>query len=146
MKAWVRKLSFAAIAATHLKGAYPKGGYAAIADIPRPRANGYYRPQPDIHKQVRLASMTRSRTPLETAAGKLIAAIQKEWGIEAGGPEAAASEEAMHAAHGLLQAASKFGAIESVIGSSSVATYLGEQWVQAHPQVLPYIEALEGAQ
>jgi hypothetical protein len=87
--------------------------------------------------------MTRSRTPLESAAGKLIAAIQEEWGIEVGGPEAAASEEAMHAAHGLLQAASKSGAIESVIGSSSVATYLGERWVQADPQVLPYIEALE---
>jgi len=35
--------------------------------------------------------MTRSRTPLEVAAGRLIAAIQKEWGIEAGEPESAAS-------------------------------------------------------
>lgn len=90
--------------------------------------------------------MTRSRSPLEAAAGKLIAAIQKEWGFEAGEPESATSENVMHAAHGLLQAASKFGSLESVIGSSSVSAYLGEQWVRAHPTVLPYIEALEDAQ
>lgn len=75
--------------------------------------------------------MTRSPTPLEAAAGK------KEWGIEAGEPESAASENVMHAAHDLLRAASKFGSIVSVTGSGSVSTFLGEQWVQAHPQVLP---------
>ncbi|MDQ0028132.1 hypothetical protein J2X90_005985 [Variovorax paradoxus] len=90
--------------------------------------------------------MTRSRTPLEAAAGKLIAAIQKEWGMEAGEPESAASENVLHAAHRLLQAASMSGSIVSVIGSDSVSTFLGEQWVQAHPRVLPYITALEGVQ
>jgi len=35
-------------------------------------------PKPDLRKPVRSAPMTRSRTPLEAAAGKLIAAIQKE--------------------------------------------------------------------
>ncbi|MFS2166012.1 hypothetical protein [Variovorax sp. Varisp62] len=90
--------------------------------------------------------MTRSRKPLEAAVGKLIAAIQKEWGNEAGEPESAASENAMHAAHKLLQAASKLGSIESVIGPGPVSTYLGAQWVQAHPRVLPYIEILEGSQ
>ncbi|RSZ37250.1 MULTISPECIES: hypothetical protein [unclassified Variovorax] len=89
--------------------------------------------------------MTRSRTPLEAAAGKLIAAIQKEWGIEAGEPGSAESEKVMHAAHGLLQAAAKSGSIAGVIGSGSVSTFLGEQWVQAHPRVLPYIAALEDA-
>lgn len=39
--------------------------------------------------------MTRSRTPLEAAAGKLIAAIQKEWGLEAGESTSAASENVM---------------------------------------------------
>lgn len=90
--------------------------------------------------------MTRSRTPLEAAAGKLIAAIQREWGIEAGEPGSAASENVMHAAHELLQAASKLGSIASVTGSGSVSTFLGEQWVQVHPKVLSYIAALEGAQ
>jgi hypothetical protein len=90
--------------------------------------------------------MTRPRTPLEAAAGKLIAAIQKEWGVEAGEPESAASDKVMHAAHDLLQAASKFGSILSVTGADSVSTFLGEQWVQAHPRVLPYIAALEDAQ
>lgn len=90
--------------------------------------------------------MTRARTPIEAAAGKLIAAIQKEWDIEAGEPEAAASESVMHAAHDLLQAASEFGSIANAIGSGSVSTFLGAQWVEVHPRVLPYIAALEGAQ
>jgi hypothetical protein len=88
--------------------------------------------------------MTRSRTPLEAAAGKLIGAIQKEWGIDAGEPESAESEDVMHAAHDLMQAASKFGSISNVVGSGSVSTFLGE-WVAAHPRVLPYIVALEVA-
>lgn len=90
--------------------------------------------------------MTRSRTPIESAAGKLIAAIQKEWGIEVGEPASAESENVMHSAHELLQAASKFGSIASVIGSGSVSTFLGEDWVRAHPRVLPFIAALESAQ
>lgn len=102
------------------------------------------RPQPVVRQRVRFAPMTRSRTPLEAAAGKLIAAIQKEWGNEAGEPQSAESESVMHAAHELLQAASKFGSIVSVIGSGSVSAFLGEQWVQAHPGVLPYIAVLEG--
>lgn len=104
------------------------------------------RPGPDLRKQVRFALMTRSRTALEAAAGKLIAAIQKEWDIEAGEPGAVASENVMHAAHDLLLAASKFGSIASAIGSGSVSAFLGAQWVEAHPRVLPYIAALEGAQ
>lgn len=89
--------------------------------------------------------MARSRTPLEAAAGRLIAAIQKEWGIAAGEPWAAESESVMHAAHELLQAAGRFGSIAGVVGSGSISMFLGEQWVQAHPRVLPYIAALEDA-
>lgn len=90
--------------------------------------------------------MPRHRTPLEAAAGKLIVAIQKEWGSEAGQPWAARSEAVMHSAHALLQAASKEGSIESVIGPGSVRTFLGWEWVDAHPTVLPYIADLEAAQ
>ncbi|RYG57887.1 MAG: hypothetical protein EON56_01335 [Alphaproteobacteria bacterium] len=88
--------------------------------------------------------MTRSRTPLEAAAGKLIAAIQKEWHIEAGESGSAASEKVMHAAHDLLQAASKFGSIASTVGTGSVSTFLGVQWVENHPRVMPFIAILEG--
>ncbi|SCK35366.1 hypothetical protein VAR608DRAFT_3197 [Variovorax sp. HW608] len=90
--------------------------------------------------------MTRSRTPLQAAAGKLIAAIQKEWVIEFGQPERYASENVMNEAHLLLQAASKPGSIASVIGTGSVSEFLGEQWVRNHPRVMPYIEALERVQ
>jgi len=103
------------------------------------------RPKPDFRKPVRFAPMTRSRAPLEAAAGKLIAAIQKEWDLELGEPWAATSIDVMNAAHSLLQAASKFGSVETVVGSGSIVTFLGEQWAQAHPRVSPFIEALERA-
>lgn len=86
--------------------------------------------------------MPRVRDPLELAAGKLVSAIQREWGAEAGEPAAAASEEVMHSSHSLLQAA-KQGSIAGVVGSGSVSAYLGEQWVRSHPRVWPHIQALE---
>ena len=67
--------------------------------------------------------MTRSRTPLETAAGKLVAAIQKEWGAEAGESTSVASENVMYAAGDLLKAASKFGSIMSVTGSLRIDVF-----------------------
>lgn len=87
--------------------------------------------------------MPRNRTPLEAAAGKLIASIQKEWTAEAGRPESAASEEVLHTAHDLLQAATRDGSIASAIGTRTVAQFLGTQWLHDHPQVLPYVRALQ---
>lgn len=65
--------------------------------------------------------------------------------MELGEPEAATSFDVMNAAHDLLQAASKFGSIETVVGMSSIAAFLGERWVQAHPRVSPFIDVLERA-
>ena len=87
--------------------------------------------------------MPRDRTPLEKAAGKLISAIQREWTTEMGDPQADASEAVMHASHSLLQAASAPGSISGVIGKGSVSEFLGQVWVDAHPNVLPAIRALE---
>jgi len=87
--------------------------------------------------------MPRDRTSLEKAAGKLISAIQREWTAELGDPQADASEAVMHASHSLLQAASASGSISSVIGEGSLSGFLGRAWVDAHPNVLPSIHALE---
>jgi hypothetical protein len=87
--------------------------------------------------------MPRDRTPLQKAAGKLISAIQREWTAELGEPEADATEAVMHASHSLLQAASASGSIFRVIGAGSVSEFLGQVWVDAHPNVLPAIRALE---
>lgn len=86
--------------------------------------------------------MPRVRTPLERAAGKLTSAIQREWSAEAGEPSASVSEEVMHMSHSLLQAAAT-GSIAKVVGSGSVAEFLGKQWVHAHPRVWPHIQVLE---
>lgn len=88
--------------------------------------------------------MKPSRTPLETAAGKLISAIQREWHAEAGEPSALESEQVMHSCHGLLQAA-KNGSLSAVLGSMTVAQFLGTHWVAAHPNVSAAINELESA-
>lgn len=87
--------------------------------------------------------MPRNRSPLEKAAGKLIAAIQKEWVAEMGSPTSGASEQVMHASHLLLQAASASGSISSVVGTGSVSDFLGQSWVATHASVLPFIRTLE---
>jgi hypothetical protein len=76
------------------------------------------------------------------AAGKLIAAIQKEWVAEAGEPESAASEEVLHHSHELLQA-SKKGSIKAATGPCTIDEFLGRCWVAAHPRVWPHIQLLE---
>jgi hypothetical protein len=49
--------------------------------------------------------MAKTRSEIETAAGKLTSAIQKVWSNEAGEPEAKDSEEVLHQSHDLIQAA-----------------------------------------
>ena len=86
--------------------------------------------------------MPRVVVPLELAAAKLIVVIQREWNAEAGGPGGAESEEVMRSAHALLKAA-RAGSLHSVLGSASVAQYLGRTWVNSHPRVWPHVQVLE---
>ena len=86
--------------------------------------------------------MSPQRTPIEAAAGKLISAIQKEWTAELGEPCAEQSEHAMNRAHSLLQAA-KAGVAGECLQGQSVAQYLGQSWVQQHPAVVPFINAMK---
>jgi|GEM_PF-2792531 len=80
-------------------------------------------------------------------AGKLTAAIQKEWPAEMGTANSNVSEQVMHSSQSLLQAAAvQGGSISGVIGSGTVASFLGTAWVQAHPNLSPYIRALEIAE
>lgn len=86
--------------------------------------------------------MTKQRTPLERAAGKLILAVQQQWDAELGEPGAGVSEEVMHNSHDLISSA-KDGSLQSVLRGSSVTDFLGRAWVRAHPQVQPAIKAFE---
>jgi hypothetical protein len=86
--------------------------------------------------------MSRTRTPLEAAAGKLVSAISKEWSVEAGEASAEVTERVMHTSHSLLNAA-KEGSIAGIVGSGTVSAFLGKQWVEAHPNVWPSIHELE---
>jgi hypothetical protein len=82
------------------------------------------------------------RTALETAIGKLILAIQKEWQEEMGEPTAVESEKIMHLCHDLLQA-SKCGTIVGVLNNLTITEFIGEDWIKKHPLVIPHIRSLE---
>jgi hypothetical protein len=86
--------------------------------------------------------MPNKRTAPEKAAGKLISAIQKEWGKESGESTSNISEDVMDRGHELLQA-TKNNSIMEVLGNLSISEYLGELWVRRHPSVLEYIRKLE---
>jgi hypothetical protein len=86
--------------------------------------------------------MSANKTPLERAAGKLISAIQKEWGEEVGESTADVSESVMNRGHDLLKAA-KDKEVSSVLIGQSVIQYLGEIWVRRHPSVKEYIARFE---
>ncbi|AOF82852.1 hypothetical protein BSY238_196 [Methyloversatilis sp. RAC08] len=86
--------------------------------------------------------MTTQRSLLEHAAGKLIAAVQREWHAELGEPGAAASEHVMHACHDLLNAA-KDGSLPMMLRNTCISDVIGRTWTAQHPTVQPAIEALE---
>jgi hypothetical protein len=89
--------------------------------------------------------MSKVKTDLQKATGKLISAIQKEWGEELGLGDSRAefTENVMNNAHNLLQAGSA-EEIKKLLGALNVRQYLGEVWVQSHPRVKPFISAIEG--
>jgi len=86
--------------------------------------------------------MTKKKTQLEDAAGKLISAIQKEWGEELGEPAAEMSEEAMNKGHDLL-AGAKNNNVQNILKGMSVTQFLGDIWVQKHPSVKQSISNFE---
>ena len=89
-------------------------------------------------------SMPKKKTELERAAGKLISAIQKEWGNEAGEPNVDFSARVMDSAHELLQADGP-QAVKELLGSLDVRQYLGDVWVRRHPSVMPAVVDFEEA-
>ena len=88
--------------------------------------------------------MTNRRKPLDAAAGKLISAIQKEWGELAGEPGADEAEEVMNRAHELLQA-SVAGSVHKLLAGRCAREFLDPVWVEMHPAVLPFAEAFDAA-
>lgn len=88
--------------------------------------------------------MSKHHTALQAAAGQLIKAIQKEWMDEIGVPAAAQCEQIMLSAHELLQA-TKQGCLTDVLRGRSITQFLGQDWVQMHPRVQPFIQALATA-
>lgn len=86
--------------------------------------------------------MPKRKTDIQKAAGKLISVIQKEWGEALGEDNAEFSENVMDAAHDLLQAGTK-EKIKELLGTLTVKQYLGEVWVQGHPNVITAVSNLE---
>ena len=86
--------------------------------------------------------MPKSKSISESAAGKLISSIQKEWGSELGDPVANESEYVMGLAHELLQAKTA-KVMKAILDGKSIREHLGIDWVDNHVSVLGFIEQLE---
>lgn len=86
--------------------------------------------------------MPKKKSALEQAAGKLISAIQKEWGKELGESTEEVSEEVIGKGHDLLQASTS-NEVTKILCGLTVTQYLGELWVRRHPAVKEYIEKFE---
>lgn len=82
------------------------------------------------------------KNEFQRAAGKLISAIQKEWGEELGEKNADFSEDVMNAAHDILQCENSDN-LRRMLGGKNVRQHLGDVWVQRHPNVKPAIAELE---
>ena len=87
--------------------------------------------------------MAKQKTDIQKATGKLISVIQKEWGEALGDDNAEFSENVMDAAHDLFQAGTR-EKIKALLGTLTVKQYLGEVWVQGHPNVKTAVSNLEG--
>ena len=88
--------------------------------------------------------MPAKKTEVRKAAGKLVSAIQKEWGDELDDPGAVVSETVMHNCHALLHA-NTAEELQKILNGRSVEEFLGIHWVKAHPTVKPFIRKLESA-
>ena len=86
--------------------------------------------------------MVAKKAEFQRAAGKLISAIQKEWGEEFGEKNADFSGDVMNAAHDILQCKSH-EKLREMLGGKNVRQHLGDVWVQRHPSVKPAIAELE---
>ena len=86
--------------------------------------------------------MPRARTPLQAAIGRLISAIQKVWGTELGEPYAEFSQDVISKAHLLLRAGNKEQIIKTLDGLS-LPQFLGEVWLQKHPEIKPFVASVE---
>jgi hypothetical protein len=86
--------------------------------------------------------MPVAKSEVRRAVGKLVSAIQKEWGKEIGEPGTVVSEEVMHNCHALLAAKTAEDALE-ILAGRTVTEFLGVHWVRAHPSVLPHISRLD---
>ena len=89
--------------------------------------------------------MPRQRTDYESAVGKLISAIQKEWTKHAGeGDIEKQSEAVMYRAHHFYKAETQT-ALEHLLQGGDIETYLGSDWVKKHPQIRQYFRQVENA-
>jgi hypothetical protein len=85
--------------------------------------------------------MSKNRTHLEYAIGRLIVMTQRAWMEEAGLPHAEETLSVTYRCHHLLQAA-KAGELVDLLKGRTIAGYVGGLWLDAHQEVIPYVEAV----
>lgn len=74
---------------------------------------------------------------------RLIAAMRRQWQEELGEPEAPATEAAMHRAHKLLTAIDN-GHLATTLADSTVARFIGSEWIENNPWAKPHVARIAG--
>jgi len=84
------------------------------------------------------------RQRLRREISKLIAAIEREWKEELGGPEAAATEKALRKTHLFLTCLTddKPWGLEP---PETLSEILGEDWLESHPWAIPHVAKIQKA-
>jgi hypothetical protein len=86
----------------------------------------------------------RARTKADSAAGKLISAVQKVWAYRFGTDQAAEADAVMNRAHD-LHLAILAGRLDEVLSGRTIRDYLGADWIMCHPGVDKAVKSLESA-
>ncbi len=89
--------------------------------------------------------MPRERTELQRASGKLTSSLGKVWHQHLGDDELwEKCDVVLNKSHDFLQAKNAENIIQ-LLNGQSISEYLGEDFLQHHPQILEYIRELEKA-
>jgi hypothetical protein len=86
--------------------------------------------------------MPRKKTTQQSAAGRLVSAIQKVQSYRSGTDQWNEAQVVMDRAHALHQA-SIAGNLALALAGKSIAQYLDSDWVACHPGVVSAAQALE---
>lgn len=81
-----------------------------------------------------------SSVHLSRDLSKLIAAIEREWREELGGPDAPLTESVLRKVHRLLNSFQQDSRSHEI---ESLQSQIGPEWLESHPWAAPYVQRID---